>query len=154
MNYTATAVPPVAVSFAPAPSTWLRLAVVYLMVGVALGIAMGATENFTLRPVHAHLNLLGWTTLALSGLVYSVYPKAAASRLARIHFWLHNLSLPVMMGSLAALLFGHTEVVPALVMSEFVAAGGIIVFACNIFLNVTPQPAQRDSTVVARAARG
>jgi hypothetical protein len=153
MNYTATAARPVAVSFAPAPTTWLRLAVLYLMAGVALGIAMGATENFTLRPVHAHLNLLGWTTLALAGLVYSVYPKAAASRLARIHFWLHNVSLPVMMGSLAALLLGRVEVLPALVMSEFVAAGGVMVFACNIFLNVTPLPAQRESAAGAAPAR-
>jgi hypothetical protein len=153
MNYTVTAAPPVTVSFAPSPTTWLRLAVVYLMLGVALGIAMGATENFTLRPVHAHLNLLGWTTLALAGLIYSVYPKAATSRLARIHFWLHNLALPVMMGSLAALLLGHTEVVPALVMSEFVAAGGVIVFACNIFLNVTPLAAQRDAADVTRAVQ-
>ena len=126
----------------PRPTTWLRLAVIYLIVGVGLGIAMGATENFTLRPVHAHLNLLGWTTLALAGLIYTVYPKAAASRLARIHFWLHNMALPAMMGSLAAFLLGHPGAVPVLVASEIVAAAGVIVFACNIFLNVKSRARQ------------
>ena len=136
MNHATTAHPPAALSFSPSATLWLKLAVTYLIVGVGIGIAMGATENFTLRPVHAHLNLLGWTTMALAGLIYSVYPEAGTSPLARIHFWLHNLALPAMMGSLAAFLLGHPGAVPILVASEFVAAAGVIVFACNIFLNV------------------
>jgi hypothetical protein len=128
---------------APAPSTlWFKLAVLYLVAGIALGIAMGASENFTLRPVHAHINLLGFTVLALAGLIYSVYPEAGTSRLARAHFWLHNVALPVMMGSLALLLLGHAGapgVLPALVASEIAAAAGVLVFAANVFLNLKPR---------------
>lgn len=126
-------------SFSPSATTWLRLSVIYLIVGVGLGIAMGATGNFSLRPVHAHLNLLGWATIALAGLIYGAYPDAGGSRLAKIHFWLHNTALPVMMASLAWFLNGHPEIVPVLAASEFVAAGGVIVFACNVFLNVKPR---------------
>jgi hypothetical protein len=137
MPYTTTATgAPVVISAAPSATTWLKLAVIYLMIGVVLGIAMGATQNFLLRSVHAHVNLLGWTTLALAGLVYSVFPDAGKSRLAKVHFWLHNISLPAMMGSLAVMLLGHREIVPLLAMSEFVAAAGVIVFAWNIFANV------------------
>ena len=139
MEYTATANRPAAISYVPSATTWLKLAVIYLMMGVGLGIAMAAAEDFTLRPVHAHLNLLGWTTLALAGLIYSAYPDAGTSRLARIHFWLHNAALPVMMGSLAFFLLGHPEVVPILAASELVAAGGVIVFACNVLVNVKPR---------------
>jgi hypothetical protein len=123
-------------------TVWFKLAVVYLITGIGLGIGMGASENFTLRPVHAHINLLGFTVLALAGLIYSVFPAAGASRLARIHFWLHNLALPVMMISLAMLLLGNAAFVPALVAGEFVAAAGVIVFACNVFLNLTPRAAR------------
>jgi len=70
---------------------------------------------------------------------HTVYRKAAASRLARIHFWLHNIALPAMMGSLAASLLGHPGAVPILVAAEFVAAAGVIVSACNILLNVKPR---------------
>jgi hypothetical protein len=136
MPYANAANPPVSVSFAPSATTWLKLSVVYLVAGVALGIAMGASENFLMRPVHAHINLLGWTTFALAGLIYSVYPEAGESRLARLHFWLLNGALPLMMGSLALLLTGHSEVVPLLAASEFVAAGGVIAFAVNVFRNV------------------
>jgi len=136
MDYAPTVDRPAAISFSPSAALWLRLAVLYLIVGIGLGIAMGASENFTLRPVHAHLNLLGWTTLALAGLIYSVYPDAGRSRLATVHFWLHNISLPVMMGSLTLFLLGNPKVVPVLVASEIIAAAGVIVFACNVFLNV------------------
>jgi hypothetical protein len=86
---------------------------------------------------------LGFTVLALAGLIYSVFPQAGASRLARIHFWLHNIALPVMMGSRAMLLLGNASVVAALVASEFVAAAGVLVFACNVFINLKfyPHPA-------------
>ena len=78
MEYAPAADRSAAFSFSPNATVWLKLAVLYLIVGIGLGIAMGATENFTLRPVHAHLNLLGWTTLALAGLIYSVYPNAGS----------------------------------------------------------------------------
>ena len=37
--------------FSRAGVIWLKLAVVYLILGISLGIAMGASQNFTLRPV-------------------------------------------------------------------------------------------------------
>jgi hypothetical protein len=139
MEQVAVVRPTHAVAFAPSAATWLKLSVLYLIAGVGLGIAMGATQDFTLRPVHAHLNLLGWATVALAGLIYSAYPDAAASRLAKVHFWLHNTAVPVMMASLAWFLSGHPEIVPVLAGSEFVAAGGVIAFACNVFVNVKPR---------------
>lgn len=122
--------------FSPVGAIWLKLAVVYLIVGVGLGIMMGASENFTMRPVHAHINLLGWATMALAGLIYSVYPQAGLSRLAKVHFWLNNVSLPVMAISLAFVLTGERGVIPVLAISEIVAAAGILAFAANIFINL------------------
>ncbi|WP_054775081.1 hypothetical protein [Methylogaea oryzae] len=97
---------------------------------------MGASESFVLRPVHTHLNLLGWATLALAGLVYSVFPQTARSRLAAIHFWLHNVSMPVMMAALAAMLLGRNEAAPVLVAAQFPLVAGIVAFAANVFLHV------------------
>ncbi|MFP5392181.1 MAG: cytochrome-c oxidase [Gammaproteobacteria bacterium] len=115
---------------------WLKLSVVYMLVGVAMGIFMGASENFTLRPVHAHVNLLGFTTLALSGLIYSVFPQAGESKLAKVQFWLMNLSFPVMMTALALLISGNRTVVPVLAATEITAACGVLAFAANVMLNL------------------
>jgi hypothetical protein len=124
------------VSFSPAGAIWLKLAVVYLIVGVGLGIMMGASEDFTLRPVHAHINLLGWATMALAGLIYSIFPQAGQSRLAKVHFWLNNLSLPVMAIALAFVVSGTRSLIPVLAVAEIGATVGILVFAANVFLNL------------------
>ena len=65
---------------------FLLLATVLLICGAVLGIVMGAREDFQLTPVHAHLNLAGWASLALFGLTYRAYPELAATKLARYHF--------------------------------------------------------------------
>jgi hypothetical protein len=118
---------------------WIKLAMLYLLCGISLGIAMGASQNFTMRPVHAHINLIGWTTMALAGLIYTIFPKAGDSKLAAVHFWLFNLALPVMMGSLAMALTGRMESIPFLVASEITLSAGVLAFAANIFVNVNPQ---------------
>lgn len=131
---------------------WIKIAVVYLLLGVAMGIYMGASQNFAMRPVHAHVNLLGWATLALAGLIYTVFPEAGESKLAKAHFWLMNLALPVMMGALAMVLSGKVEFVPVLAACEIAAAGAILAFATNIFLNLGARPqdaAQAQSKVQA-----
>jgi cbb3-type cytochrome oxidase subunit 1 len=119
---------------------WIKLAMLYLLVGITLGITMGASQNFTLRPVHAHINLIGWTTMALAGLIYTVFPQAGNSRLASVHFWLFNLALPVMMAALAMILTGDMAALPFLIVSEFVLAAGVLTFAANIFVNVGQRP--------------
>ncbi|HEX8666365.1 MAG TPA: hypothetical protein VF744_20295 [Beijerinckiaceae bacterium] len=57
-----------------------------LIGGVGMGIFMGIAHDFQFAPVHAHLNLLGWASLALFGLVYKAWPALAQSRIALAHF--------------------------------------------------------------------
>lgn len=52
----------------PRACAWLRLAAVYFAVGVILGVLMGASGDHSLFPLHAHINLLGWVSMALIGL--------------------------------------------------------------------------------------
>lgn len=120
----------------------LKIAVVYLVIGGSLGLGMGITQKFALAPVHAHLVLVGWASLALAGLIYHVYPAASTTRLARIHFWLHNLGLPVFMAGLALVLSGNEAVLPVLAAAATVVLVGLFVFAANVLINVkASQPA-------------
>jgi hypothetical protein len=45
---------------------FIRIAALYLIVGVTMGIVMGIRQQFSLAPVHAHVNLLGWATLVFA----------------------------------------------------------------------------------------
>lgn len=69
-------------------NTFLRFGVLALLVGVGLGMWMGANENFTLRPIHAHINLIGWASMMLYGLVYRAFPgRKPAGRPRRTWAW-------------------------------------------------------------------
>ena len=117
---------------------FIRIAVVYLFIGALLGGFMGFSQQFTLAPVHAHLLLLGWASFALAGLVYHLYPAASVTLLARIHFWLHNLGLPLFMIALAILLTGHESAGPFVGISAGVVIVGLAVFSVNVLMNVKP----------------
>ncbi len=80
---------------------FLLLATILLICGAVLGIVMGARQDFQLVPVHAHLNLAGWASLALFGLTYRAYPQLASTRIAGLHFMVSataSLLLPVGIG--------------------------------------------------------
>lgn len=117
---------------------FLKIAVVYLAIGAGLGLYMGITVQFTLVPVHAHLLLLGWASLALAGIIYHLYPAAATTRLARVHFWLHNLALPVFMVGLGMLLSGRDGATPIVAGGATTVLVGLILFATNVLLNARP----------------
>ncbi len=65
---------------------FLLLAAVALAIGVGMGIYMGIAHDFSLAPVHAHMNLVGWASLALFGITYKLYPELQERWPARLHF--------------------------------------------------------------------
>ena len=122
---------------------FLKIAAVYLAIGVTMGLAMGITQKFALHPVHAHINLLGWATMALAGLIYVQFPAAAQTRLAKIHFWIHNLALPVMMVALAFLLSGYAQALYFLEPASTAMVLGLLLFVVNLCLNVRAEDGAR-----------
>ena len=115
---------------------FIRIAVVYLFIGACVGLGMGMAQQFTLAPVHAHLLLLGWASMALAGLIYHWYPTAGTTRLARVHFWLHNLALPVFMVALGCFLSGVTTAMPFVAGAATIMLIGLALFAANVIMNV------------------
>lgn len=115
---------------------FLRIAAVYFVAAVTLGLYMGMTEKFTQVPVHAHLNLLGWVSMALFGLIYVAFPAAGQTRLAAWHFWIHNLSLPIFMALLFAMLAGNAALGPAVGITASVTLIGIVLFAINLWRTI------------------
>ncbi len=112
---------------------WIAIAVVYFVAAVALGNFMAASEDFRLRGLHVHLNLLGWVSMALFGIVYRLFPQVAATRLAAAHFWLYQLALPPMMAGLAGLLLGHAALAPLVAASSVAVGVAIALFAIGFW---------------------
>lgn len=116
---------------------FLRLAVVFALIGMCLGYYMGVTEQFVAAPVHAHINLLGWVSMALYGLFYRVQPGAALGRLPTVHFWVAVIGLLVFMPALTAKLLGSAGMQAAanigLMVGTTLTLASMFLFAVIVF---------------------
>jgi hypothetical protein len=122
-------------------SLFFRLGILSLIAGVSLGMFMGATENFTLRPVHAHINLIGWASMMLFGVFYRIVPEAAAGRLPWIQFFLGAFGFLCMMPGLALMLLGNPVLLPLMLVGEVMMASSILLFAFILFRSTGPRRA-------------
>lgn len=115
----------------------IKIAAVYFFLAILLGIGMGIGQNFAYTSVHAHLNLLAWVSLALFGLIYLHYPKAGETGLAKTHFWLHNIGLPIMQGGLfLEIMTANKALVVAPIVGSLMIGVGVLCFLINVFQQV------------------
>jgi hypothetical protein len=122
--------------FTPTPSALLRWSVLYFTTGVTIGIYMSITSDFAIAPVHAHINLIGWVSLTLAALIYKSYPAAAASPLAKVHFWLNIVALPILAAMLYLFLRGNAAVEPVLGITSISILVAVLALVVNVFKNV------------------
>ena len=117
---------------------WMKIAVLYFLVGVGFGLYMHATVQLQWGATHAHINVVGWLTTAAIGAIYSIYPQAGNSALGKVHFWLYNIGLPFLLFGMWAIYAG----LPHIVIDIVVWGGGgalalsIVAFIVNVFKNV------------------
>jgi len=116
---------------------WLRMAAIYLVTGVALGNFMGATHDFSLRSVHAHINLLGWASMLGFGLVVQQFADTLNTRLVMLQFWVHQLAVPLMLAGLAALMRGVTAAEPLVGLGAMAVGVAVVMFAINLWRGTT-----------------
>jgi hypothetical protein len=112
----------------------LRLGALFALCGMALGIAMGIRQDFTLAPAHAHINLVGFVGLFLAGLYYRLVPEAAASALAKVQASvaiLAALIFPVGIGGI--LLSGRDPFELITVIGALLVFAGMALFAVIVF---------------------
>lgn len=112
---------------------YFGMAILFLMTGIALGLAMAISQDHRLAPVHAHINLLGWVTSALFGGYYALNPQKAQGWLPRIQCAVFTIGLIVMLPTLYYLYTGHPEIEPVLGGGSMAVALGVVLFAAVVF---------------------
>lgn len=141
-------------NYTPRSRTWFRLAAVYFAVGVTLGVAMGASGDHSLFPVHAHVNLLGWVSMALFGLIGTVHPSITEGRVAAVQFWMHNVGVPVMLGALALRIKGVQSAEPLIGVASIVVGCSVLLYAWLVFTRINPQFAVDEPMSMRNFLRG
>lgn len=118
-------------------NSFLRLAVIFAVLGITLGAWMGGSGDHSLMGVHAHINLLGWVSMFLYGLFYRTHAEAAEGVLPRIHFFLAVVGFLIFMPSLAVVIAGLAPLRPiahiGLMVGPLMVLTGMILFAVIVF---------------------
>ena len=67
------------------------------------------------------------------GVLYRLFPQAAASRLAALHFWLYQTALPLMMVGLTGILLGEPAFEPLVAAGSTAVGVAIGLFAWTMW---------------------
>ncbi len=122
------------------PYRFMLAGIVFVLLGMLLGIWMGSKEDFTLVPLHAHLNLVGWATMMLFGLFYRGDATAAGTALARWHLWIAVLGMILFIPGIYG---ANMNVGP---LTIFIIPGALLTLASMlIFLWTVWQAAKRNA---------
>ena len=115
---------------------YFRAGILFLLVGISIGIHMSISQNHNVIGAHAHINLLGWVTSALFGGYYALNPAKAAGRLPMIQFVIYTLGVVVMAASLYLLLSGNVGMEPIVAVSSLITFAGVLLFAWIVWMPV------------------
>jgi hypothetical protein len=107
---------------------FITAGLVCLLIGEAYGIWMSqAPERFPFHPAHAHLNLTGWVTLALYGLIHRSFPELGKAKLAPFQCLFAVIGPFVMApGIFIAIQSGERDVMLAILGSLLVVIGTVL----------------------------
>lgn len=113
------------------PYAFFGAAAFYAMVGVSWGLAMSITKDHATYSAHAHLNLLGWISMALMGTFYAVLGQGVRNGVKLANFVLSNVGVVCMITGLfmylgqkgSAAVYG-----PLLAVGALSVVGGFLVF--------------------------
>lgn len=116
---------------------FIKVSVIYFLIGVIIGLVMGMADMFEYTSAHAHINLLGWASLAIIGVIYAVYPEAGKTKLANIQFWLHNIGLPLLIISMAMFANKINAVgIPTAAVGGLLVIASVVLFVINVFQKI------------------
>ena len=121
---------------------FLRASLVWLALGVTLGVAMAAVPAWAVwRTAHLHMNLLGFVTMMIFGVAYHVIPRFTghplwSPRLAGWHWWLSNAGLALMVAGFGLRPFAAPGATPVLAAGGTLAALGAYAFVLNIWRTI------------------
>jgi hypothetical protein len=104
-----------------------------VLIGMFWGMHMGEANDFTLAAAHAHLNLLGWVTMALYGTFYALTRDTMLPRLAWANYILSLAGVVALVVFLAFFLShgNDPKYIPCMIVGEVCTVLGLILFGIS-----------------------
>jgi cbb3-type cytochrome oxidase subunit 1 len=132
---------------------FLRASLTWFGLGVTLGVGMAVRPAWVVyRPVHLHLNLLGFVSMMIFGVALHVIPRFTgrplySTRLAGSQWWLSNGGLALMVAGFGLRVEGAATATVVLAAGGLFSAFGAYAFIYNLWrtLGESPSPAPHRS---------
>ncbi|KRB58928.1 hypothetical protein ASE04_04330 [Rhizobium sp. Root708] len=112
---------------------YFKTAILFLIVGIGMGLNMAISQDHSVIGAHAHCNLLGWVTMAIFGGYHALNPRKAERRLAMIQYYVYTAGLVLMIPSLYLFLLGNMAMEPVVAVASIITFIGVLLFAVIIF---------------------
>jgi cbb3-type cytochrome oxidase subunit 1 len=142
----------------PVVRRFIKMSLVWLGVGVSLGVVMAVFPGWIrYRTAHLHLNLVGFVAMMIFGVAYHVMPRFSGNplhhpRLAVAHFWLANAGLTVLVAGFVARSHVGNRAWPMLLVGGLAVAAGSYAFIYNIWRTLDGSRRPGDLPVIRRVA--
>jgi len=126
---------------------YLRMSVVYFVLGALFGVAMilWPGESGYYVTAHAHLNLLGFMSMMIYGVGYHILPRFSGRNVyspffVRVQFWFANAGLLGMAVSWSFVIRDSLSFLfdPLLIISAFFSLIAVVLFAVNVLKTIKP----------------
>ena len=121
---------------------FLKSSLVWLTLGVTMGVAMAVHPVWTLyRLAHVHVMLLGFVGMMIFGVAYHVIPAFSRFPLhrpaaARVHWWLGNLGLAAVASGFVLRVHAPTAGTSLLAAGGALSAAGAYLFVYLIWRTI------------------
>jgi len=112
---------------------YFRTAIIFLIIGICMGLNMAISHDHTAIGAHAHANLLGWVTMAIFGGYHALNPAKAERRIAMIQYYVYTAGVALMVPALYLMLTGTTSMEPVVAVSSLITFAGVLMFAFIIY---------------------
>lgn len=117
------------------PNFFFAFAALYILIGVHWGLYMAITHDFATAPGHAHLNLIGWASMAIMGAFYATLGRETPRKLMAANLVLSNIGVIGMVSALALLLSDTADnktVAPLFAIGALSVIGGFFCFGAAV----------------------
>jgi hypothetical protein len=112
------------------PLAFFTAAALFALGGMVWGVMMAASGNHGMMPAHAHLNLLGWATMALMGGFYAL--TGVGGRVGWINFWFSAVGVVIAVPSIALILAGNPKAEIGATAGSIMVIIGMLAFLASI----------------------
>lgn len=114
----------------------LRLSAIFALIGAALGAHMAGSNDYAIRPIHAHILVVGWLSLFAWAIYYKVFTPAS-KLLPKLHVMTAAAGSIGLTGGMALHIFQPAFLPEAVNTALYIFGGVILLISFLLFVILT-----------------